>query len=295
MLGDIVGETGIAALEQDLPALIAARKADLVVANGENAAGGFGLTQATAKRIFAAGVDVITSGNHIWEKRDFWDYMNTCDHILRPANYPDPSAAPLAGHGSIRIAKNGIDFLVINLQGRQFLYNIDCPFRAFDRIYEGEDSPSLQPCGLTLPPLLGAPPPNPHAPQSLLRKLEGQAPLAPATPSPIVLVDFHAESTAEKEALGFYLDSRASAVVGTHTHTQTADEKILPQGTAYITDLGMTGVQGGVIGMDKKICITRALTNITYKMQCASGPAYIQGIHLTIARATRKTLKIERL
>jgi metallophosphoesterase (TIGR00282 family) len=246
MLGDIIGAQGIAALERRL----AQYGADFVVANGENAADGFGLTETDAKRIFAAGVDVITSGNHIWEKRDFWPFKDAEERLLRPANYPPPSP----GHGSIRLEKSGVSFLVVNLQGRDSLSLVDCPFRAFDAIFE-----QLEP------------------------------------PLPVILVDFHAESTREKEAFGFYLDGRAAAVAGTHTHIQTADEKILPKGSAYITDLGMTGTRRSIIGMDIAVCMERSVKQVAYPMRCAEGEALIQGVRLKIDRKSGKTLSIERI
>jgi metallophosphoesterase (TIGR00282 family) len=238
MLGDIVGETGLKALENRLPALIERYGADFVTANGENSAG-MGMTERDARRIFAAGVDVITSGNHIWENREFWPFMDCEERVLRPANYPPPAA----GRGFVLAEKEGRRFLVINLQGRDYMTPIDCPFRAFDRIVES----------------------------------------AGGSPADFVIVDFHAESTREKEALGLYADGRASIIAGTHTHVQTADEKILPQGSAYITDLGMTGAVDGIIGMEKSVCLERALRQIAYPMRCAEGMAGVQGICVRFA------------
>lgn len=243
-----MGDAGLCALEHLLPSIKTGYGAVLAVVNGENAAEGFGMTANDAQRIFDAGCDVITSGNHVWEKRDFWAVMDNDTRILRPANYPEPAA----GRGFIHIEKNGISFLVINLQGREMISPIDCPFRTFDRILN------------SLPP------------------------------TPLILVDFHAESSAEKEALSFYLDGRAAVVAGTHTHTQTADEKILPLGTAYITDLGFTGVLDSVIGMDKKICIKRAVSSVAYSMECAKGEASIQGIAVQIDLDSGKAVSIER-
>ncbi|MCL2880459.1 MAG: YmdB family metallophosphoesterase, partial [Treponema sp.] len=235
MIGDIVGEPGLRALEARLPRLIAENSINCTVVNGENAAEGFGMTEAELRRILAAGADVITSGNHIWEKRDFWPVLETEEKLLRPANYPALNGKT-PGHGWVRLnitmpalggmaaagenASDGVceansntkksqgrDFLVINLQGREFMTPIDCPFRSFDSIYDAETADAKH---------------------------------------PVVIVDFHAESTREKETLAYYLDGRASVVAGTHTHVQTADERILPAGTAYITDLGMTGISDSV-------------------------------------------------
>ena len=234
MLGDVVGEPGLIALEKHLPALIAEYNADFTVVNGENAAGGFGLTAEILDRILAAGVDVVTSGNHIWEKREFWPSLNSSMPVLRPANYPvipetDSSGMPLVpGRGWIRAEKNGISVLVINLQGRELMPPVNCPFHCFDTITAGQ---------------------------------AGTAAIA---------VDFHAESSEEKEALGYYLNGRAGIVAGTHTHVQTADERILSGATAYISDLGMTGATNGVIGMDKDICKNRFLSQVAYRMECAT-------------------------
>ncbi|MDR3324413.1 MAG: YmdB family metallophosphoesterase [Spirochaetaceae bacterium] len=247
LVGDVVGESGLAALEGLLPATKAHYAAQLAVVNGENAADGFGMTGDSARRIFAAGADAITTGNHIWEKRDFLPFMEADERILRPANYP----AGAAGRGSATIGKLFARALLVNLQGREFMTPIDCPFRTFDALYQQQT----------------------------------QA---------IVIVDFHAESPREKEALAFYLDGRAAAVVGTHTHVQTADERILPEGTAYITDLGMCGARDGIIGMDKTICLGRVKTQVAYKMESAKGPAFIQGVAVTIDLARRKALSIER-
>ncbi|MDR1144238.1 MAG: YmdB family metallophosphoesterase [Spirochaetaceae bacterium] len=247
MIGDVVGEPGLEALERRLPALIARYSAGFTVVNGENAAAGFGLTGETLDRILAAGADAVTGGNHIWEKRDFWPVLDSGQPVLRPANYPPE----VPGRGILRLEKAGVLLTVINLQGREQMRPIDCPFRCFDRLY-GETAAA--------------------------------GPASGTKPEPsIILVDFHAESSREKEALAYYLDGRASVVAGTHTHVQTADERILPGGTAYITDLGMTGAKNGVIGMDPRICLDRARTHIAYRMECAPGPeTLIQGIAVTL-------------
>jgi metallophosphoesterase (TIGR00282 family) len=255
MIGDVVGDPGLEVLEARLPGLIREKAADFVVVNGENAAGGFGLTEAILRRILAAGADVVSSGNHVWEKRDFWPTLETESRILRPANYP----AGTPGRGWVRLEKTGaggeaLSWLVVNLQGRELMTPIDCPFRCFDAI------------------------------------------LAEQGPGNIVLVDFHAESAREKEALAYYLDGRASLVAGTHTHVQTADERILPGGTGYITDLGMTGAVKGVIGMDPRICIDRVRTQIAYRMECASGEdRAVQGIAAELDAESGKTLSITRI
>jgi metallophosphoesterase (TIGR00282 family) len=243
MVGDVVGEPGLHVLESRLPALIAEYAADFTVVNGENAAEGFGLTAETLDRILAAGADAVTGGNHIWEKREFWKVLSAREKpVLRPANYPSAPGAglpevgsPLPGVGWLCLEKNGHSLLIVNLQGREIMTPIDCPFRCFD---------------------------------SIAASLE-QNSAGSGARSPCIVVDFHAESTEEKEALGYYLDGRASVVAGTHTHIQTADERLLPKGTAYITDLGMTGAMNGVIGMDAEICINRACSQVAYRMECA--------------------------
>jgi metallophosphoesterase (TIGR00282 family) len=267
MIGDVVGNPGLDVLEKLLPPLIREERAAFVVVNGENAADGFGITDTTLGRILAAGADVVTSGNHVWEKREFWPLLDSEERILRPANYPGD--AP--GRGWVLIRKNEVPYLVINLQGRELMTPIDCPFKAFDSVIENQGTP---------------------------RPIPGIDP-AEIPAGAIVLVDFHAESTKEKEALGFYLDGRAAVAVGTHTHVQTADAKVLPGGTGYITDLGMTGVSGGVIGMDAQICMDRVRTQVLYRMTCAEPSAdhvpTIQGIIAEIDWEKGRTLSMRRL
>jgi metallophosphoesterase (TIGR00282 family) len=250
MIGDVVGEPGLSVLEKLLPPLITREEADFVVVNGENAAAGFGITEADLRRILDAGADVVTSGNHVWEKREFWPILDAEARILRPMNYPD--GAP--GRGCLLVEKNNVSYLVINLQGRELMTPIDCPFKTFDSIKETAS---------------------------------------------VVLVDFHGESTREKETLGYYLDGRAGVVAGTHTHVQTADERILPRGSAYITDIGMTGVVNAVIGMDTDVCLARARTQVLYRMSCAvpfgDQPPEVQGIIAEIDGETGRALSIRRL
>jgi metallophosphoesterase (TIGR00282 family) len=252
MIGDVVGELGLKSLERKLPRLIQEMSADFVIINGENVADGFGVTEAHFKRLIAAGADVVTSGNHIWEKRDFLPFLAKESRILRPANYPPENP----GHGVLKVEKNGVWYIALNLQGREAMRAIDCPFRAFDRIFETE---------------IAAPRPA------------------------FIIVDFHAETTQEKEAMSFYLDGRVTVLAGTHTHVQTADNRILPKGSAYITDLGMTGVTDSVIGMDTKICVERARKQVPYHMECAAGEAALQGVIVTADAETGKALTIERL
>jgi metallophosphoesterase (TIGR00282 family) len=290
MVGDVVGEPGLAALEACLPGIIRENSIDFTVVNGENAADGFGMTEASLRRILCAGADVVSSGNHVWEKRDFWPFLDTEERVLRPANYPQGNGdAQTPGRGWIKAQKactaeasvanaipasaDTLPWLVINLQGRDLMASIDCPFRCFDSILETQGAGTC--AGTNL-----------------------------------VLVDFHAESTREKEALAYYLDGRASLVAGTHTHVQTSDERVLPKGTGYITDLGMTGNTSSVIGMDPGICLDRVRKQVLYRMEVAESPgqsdessgnaqdvqvAAIQGVIVEIDRSTGKAVSIRRL
>jgi len=262
--GDVCGESGLLAAEKFLPGIKAACNAGLTIVNGENAADGFGITAAASERIFAAGADVITSGNHIWEKREFSGILNGDARVLRPANYP-PSCP---GRGWLEIEKDGGRFIVINLQGREFMPLTDCPFRTFDAIYEQ---------------CLSRPAPRPDG-----------TPADGGQRKPVFIVDFHGESAREKEALAFYLDGRAALVTGTHTHIQTADERILPLGTGYITDIGISGAENGIIGMDKELCLRRAKTQIPHRMQCASGQPFVQCVIAGLDTAAARCVYIER-
>jgi len=274
MIGDVVGEPGLKVLERLLPAIIKENSVDFAVVNGENAAGGFGLTPDLLERIFAAGADVVTGGNHIWEKREIWPLLESEARLIRPMNYPGYPEGGI-GKGWVKTEKptrgGGIlvSWLVINLQGREFMSPLDCPFRTFDAFEAG-----------------------------LKKEKSGddQA-AAPIEKKPIILVDFHAESSREKEALAYYLDGRVSVVAGTHTHVQTADERILPKGSAYITDLGMTGVLDGVIGMDPKICLDRARNQVLYRMEIAAAAdnSAVQGIIVEIESESGKALSVRRL
>jgi metallophosphoesterase (TIGR00282 family) len=266
MIGDVVGDPGLEVLERRLPLIIKENSINFVMVNGENAAGGFGLTAPLFERILAAGADIVTGGNHIWEKREFWPTLDEDKSIIRPMNYPIGSP----GRGWVILQKPSpwedtepttISWVAVNLQGREFMSSLDCPFKCFDA-FETE--------------------------------LAAQNPQE----KPIILVDFHAESTREKESLAYYLDGRVTALAGTHTHIQTADERLLPKGSAYITDLGMTGTQDGVIGMDKKICIDRARNQVLYRMEVAApteGKAAVQGIIVEIDFETGMALSIRRI
>jgi hypothetical protein len=224
---------------------------DLVVVNGENAAAGFGLTIDLARELFELGVDVVTSGNHIWDKKEIFGYLDIQNRLLRPANYP--SGAPGRGSG-VFSTSSGVKVGVLNLEGRVFMSNLECPFRTADILVED------------------------------LRRQ-----------TPIILVDFHAEATSEKAALGFYLDGRVSAVIGTHTHVQTADERILPKGTAYITDAGMTGSRDAVIGIRKELAIEKFLTQLPIRFEVAKKDPILCGVLVTINEETGLALSVQRI
>jgi len=250
-IGDIVGKPGRQAVSRELHRLVDRYGIDLVIANGENASGGFGITVETAKELFSYGVQFFTSGNHIWDKKDALDYLDREERIIRPANYPE--GAP--GKGSRLVATpGGVRVGVINLEGRIFMNNLECPFRTADRE---------------------------------IKRL--------AEHTNIIFVDFHAEATSEKTALGWYLDGRVSALVGTHTHVQTADERVLPDGTAYITDAGMTGAFDSVIGVRKDEPIQKFLTQLPTKFEVAKKDLRLNGVVIQIDEVTGKSLSIERI
>jgi metallophosphoesterase (TIGR00282 family) len=252
MIGDVIGEAGLKALFAGLGPLVRSSRADIVIANGENAMGGFGIGKEEADRLFSMGVQVITTGNHVWERPGSAELLAGTARLLRPANYP-PGAT---GTGTAILESGGATWAVLNLQGREGMSPIDCPFRGAD---------------------------------AALAAIEAEAPGA------MVLVDFHAESVEEKEALGFYLDGRVAALAGTHTHVQTADERILPKGSGYITDIGMSGPVDSVIGVKVDICVRRGLTQMPIKMESAEGDSFISGVLFTIDRETRRCLAVERI
>ncbi len=250
-IGDIVGKPGRRALREGLPDLINKLKVDFVIANVENAAGGFGITRAVVEEIFSCGADVLTSGNHIWDKKEAVTYITKEDRLLRPANYPP--GAP--GHGSIIMnTHSGEKIAVLNLSGRVFMHQLDCPFQA-----AGKEVP-------------------------LLREQ-----------AKVIIVDFHAEATSEKSAFAWYLDGEVSAVIGTHTHVQTADERILPKGTAFITDVGMTGPVNSIIGVKREQIINKFLTQIPTRFETAKGEAVLSCVLIDINAGTGMAASIQRL
>jgi metallophosphoesterase (TIGR00282 family) len=255
MIGDMIGKPGRIAVETILPALREERGIDFVTANGENVAGGMGLTPATADTLLAAGVDVITSGNHIWDKREIYPYLETTDRVLRPHNY---GTRDVPGRGwGIYDALDGSHVAVVNLQGRTYMQQIENPFTDADDLLDEASAPEPLP--------------------------------------PIRLVDFHCELTSEKNALGLHLDGRVSAVVGTHTHVVTGDERILPGGTAYQTDLGMTGPIWSVIGFDPRTVLPRFINALPTRFEVGSGPVVFNAAQIDIDPATGRALQIERI
>lgn len=250
-LGDIVGRPGRNAALNAAPHLKRNLGLDLLAANGENASGGVGLAPDSAEVLLAGGVDFLTSGNHIWKHREIGAYLDTCDRLVRPANFPAP--APGRGVGVFRTS-SGISVAFVNLQGRTFMEPIDCPFAAADR-----------------------------ALASLPEDVQ------------VILVDFHAEATSEKTAMGFHLDGRVSAVLGTHTHAPTADAVVLPGGTAYLSDLGMCGPWPSCLGMDPRAILTRFKTGRPSRFTVSKAPAVVQGAVLDIDEKTGKSRAIRLL
>jgi metallophosphoesterase (TIGR00282 family) len=253
MIGDMIGKPGRVAVEQLLPGLREERGIDFVTANGENVAGGMGLTPSTADSILAAGVDVITSGNHIWDKREIYPYLESSERVLRPLNYGTDSV-PGRGWG-VYHALDGTEVTVVNAQGRTYMQQIENPFTDLDRLLDESSEP--------LPP--------------------------------VRIVDFHCELTSEKNAFGLYLDGRVSAVVGTHTHVVTGDERILPGGTAYQTDLGMTGPVWSVIGFDPKTVLPRFINALPTRFEVGDGVVVFNAAQIDIDPATGRALAIERI
>lgn len=249
-IGDIIGKPGRRAIRELLPDIVSACRIDCVIANCENAAAGFGVTRDIVDELFQSHIDVLTSGNHIWDRKDIRGYIEDFKTLLRPANYP--SGNP--GWGSVVIpTRSGSRVGVINLGGRVFMQPLDCPFRTAEIEIE---------------------------------KMKDKA--------KVIIVDFHAEATSEKKTMGWFLDGRVSAVLGTHTHVQTADEAILPQGTAYISDAGMTGPFDSVIGIKKEEILERFLTLIPNKFDVAKGDVRLQGVILDIDELSGRSRGIER-
>jgi metallophosphoesterase (TIGR00282 family) len=249
-IGDIVGKPGRMAIRKLLPEIVEEHRIDFVIANCENAAAGFGVTAEIIEELYGAHIHVLTSGNHIWDKKEVMEFIDDYETLLRPANYPE--GAPGRGSAVITLP-GGVPVGVLNLAGRVFMNPLDCPFRTADREIE---------------------------------KLRKRA--------RVIIVDMHAEATSEKIAMGWYLDGRVAAVLGTHTHVQTADERILPGGAAYITDVGMTGPFDSVIGVKKEGILQRFLLQIPNKFDVAKGDVRLQGVVVEIAPDGR-AVGVERL
>lgn len=255
-IGDIFGRPGRTIVRERLSGLVRENAIDLIIANGENSAAGFGITPQLAEELFELGIDVITTGNHVWDKREIVQYFEAADgnphspakRLLRPANY----ASGLPGWGLYEGQKNGVAYAVINLQGRVFMASNDDPFRIVDH---------------------------------LLKQIKAK----------IIFVDIHAEATSEKISMGWYLDGRVTVVVGTHTHIPTADERVLPGGTAYITDVGMTGPFDSVIGVKKELVITRFLNNMPARFEAATGDVRLCAVVVECDDATGRAKEIKRV
>ena len=255
-IGDVFGSPGRKIVREHVHHLVETNSVELLVINVENAAGGFGVTPAICEEFFELGADVLTTGNHVWDKKEINDYLNSgmnngssARRVLRPANYP--ATVPGSGHyqGTTR---SGVPYAVINLQGRVFMVNNDCPFRTADRLLK-------------------------------------------QTTAKVILVDMHAEASSEKMAMGWYLDGRVTAVLGTHTHVATADTRVLPSGTAYQTDVGMSGPHDGVIGVEKEQVLARFLTNMPNRFDAARGDARLNGVLIDCDPKTGKANSIERV
>lgn len=251
-IGDIIGRPGRNAIKELLPKIVAGHSPDVVIANGENVAGGFGITQGIYEELKDLNIDVITTGNHVWDRKEILDFLKPgVADLIRPANYP--SGTPGAGCTVFKAA-SGTKIGVLNLSGRVFMDALDCPFRVGSNAVK------------------------------MLRQETN-----------VIIVDMHAETTSEKQAMGWFLDGRVSAVIGTHTHVQTSDERILTNGTAYITDAGMTGPTDSVIGMKKETIIETFITKLPSRFEVATKGVELQGVVVTIDRSDGKATAIERV
>ncbi len=249
-IGDIVGSPGRRIVEERLPDILAQERIDLALANADNAAGGFGIIPRLAEQLLDCGIEVLCGGNHIWDRKEIFDYLPEQPRLLRPANFPSgtPGAGLFCGQ-----TRQGVPYAVLHLQGRTFLPAIDCPFRAADRELERLGDAAR-----------------------------------------VILVDMHAEATSEKQAMGWYLDGRVSAVLGTHTHVATADEQVLPKGTAFISDVGMTGPHDSVIGMDKSGVLQRFLDGLPVRFEVATQNLAMHAVRIEIDEASGRATAIER-
>lgn len=250
-VGDVVGSPGRRIVKDRLADIVEQQKIDLAIVNCENAASGFGITPRLAEELFAAGAEVLSGGNHIWDRKEIFDYFPQQPRLLRPANFPEG----LPGSGLyVGTARSGAGYAVLNLQGRTFMAPLDCPFRAAERELA-------------------------RIPRDVK----------------VIVVDMHAETTSEKQAMGWFLDGKVSAVVGTHTHVATADAHVLPNGTAFITDVGMTGPHDSIIGMTKEPIIERFLNSLPARFEVAEGDVQMHTVLIDVDEATGRARSIERL
>ena len=253
MIGDIVGKPGRSALQALLPRLKEELEPDLVIANGENAAGGAGITEKVFLELQSSGIDIITGGNHSWDQKDIFNFIDRQPHLLRPANYPEVTT-PGSGSLVCNLENRGQQVAVINLIGRIFMSTVDCPFQVADRE---------------------------------LARLDKNI--------KVIIVDFHAEATSEKQALGWYLDGRVSALLGTHSHVQTADERLLKKGTGYISDVGMTGLYDSILGVDIEGPLQRFISRLPCRLHISSGKTMFNAVLVEINERTGNAERIERI
>ncbi|MBW6462619.1 MAG: TIGR00282 family metallophosphoesterase [Firmicutes bacterium] len=253
LIGDIVGKTGRDSLGRNLPELKKKYNPDVIIANGENAAGGAGITEEIFRELRLSGVDIVTGGNHTWDQKDIFEFIDNEPCLLRPANYPEETTP---GNGSViyEAGKSNTKVAVINLIGRVFMKPVDCPFKAADRE---------------------------------IKKVNEEA--------EVIIIDFHAEATSEKQAMGWHLNGRVSAVIGTHSHVQTADERLLPGNTAYITDVGMTGLYNSILGVDIDGPLERFTTGLPNRLHISGGKSLFNAVVITVNEIRGEALSIERI
>jgi metallophosphoesterase (TIGR00282 family) len=249
-VGDVVGSPGRQMIQDYVPKLKKKYSPTITIINGENAAGGRGITEKIYRSFLEAGAQAVTLGNHAWDNREIFEFIDNAKYLVRPANFPEGTP----GKGLIFLNCNGIEVAIINLQGRTFLPPLDCPFKKVD---------------------------------DLIAQAKKR--------TSIIFIDFHAEATSEKQALGWYVDGRATAVVGTHTHVQTADNRILPNGTAYITDVGMTGPYDGILGMERGAVLKKFLTALPVRFEVAEGRTQLSAVLIDVNPSTGKASRIERI
>lgn len=249
-VGDVVGSSGRQMIQEYVPKLKKKYSPTVTIINGENAAGGRGITEKIYRSFLEAGAQAVTLGNHAWDNREIFEFIDNAKYLVRPANFPEGTP----GKGLIFLNCNGTEVAIINLQGRTFLPPLDCPFKKVD---------------------------------DLIAQAKKR--------TSIIFIDFHAEATSEKQALGWYIDGRATAVVGTHTHVQTADNRILPNGTAYITDVGMTGPYDGILGMERGAVLKKFLTALPVRFEVAEGRTQLSAVLIDVNPSTGKASRIERI